>query len=184
MAVVADTGTTAACSNVRRAGFRTSLSARRRCVLGKGTFGDAEHLVTDLELGDIRADLDHRPGDVLTEYGILRPTEPEAEYSHQVRLAPHEVRGAAIDPGCTHLHEHVARSEGRLLDARRDEGLPAARRRLAESLSRVPPSAGVSIVHSTDQRLASIMCLATAMPGGHRVLSLDVEMMIRISIPT
>ena len=78
-------------------------------VLGEGTVGDAEHLVTDFELGDVGPDLNDRPGDVLAGNGLLRTTEPEAEYPQQVRLAPHEVRGAPVDAGGTDLHEHFVR---------------------------------------------------------------------------
>ena len=111
MAVVAETGTTAACSNVRLAGLRASLSARAHRVLGEGAVRDAEHLVTDLELGHVGADPTTVPATSRPGTGFFGPRNPKPMTRIRYGSPRHEVRGAPVDPGCAHLHEHFVRRD-------------------------------------------------------------------------
>jgi hypothetical protein len=72
-------------------------------VLGERAATDAEHLVAGLEPGHVGADRNDRAGHVQSGDWVLRTTQAKAHDPHQVRLARHDVPGAAIHPGGTHL---------------------------------------------------------------------------------
>ena len=116
MAVVADIGTAAACSNVRFDGLRASLSSRAAAYSAKCAAADAEHLVADREPGHLRADRHDRAGDGQTGHAVLRCTEAEAHDAHQVRAAGHRVPRATVEPRRVHSHEHLVGLDLGLVD--------------------------------------------------------------------
>jgi hypothetical protein len=75
-------------------------------VLGEGARAEAVHLVADGEPGHRGADGGHRAGEVAPGHGIPRPAESERE-AQQVRLAGHQVPGAAVDAGRVHPDQHL-----------------------------------------------------------------------------
>ena len=105
-AVAADTGTTAAWAKDRVAGLGAISGLLGHGVLGEGAGGDAEDLVPDREPRDRGSRLDDDAGNVAAGNGVLRTGQAHGE-SHGVWLAGEQVLGAPVEPGGTHLHQHL-----------------------------------------------------------------------------
>ena len=97
-AVVADTPTAAACSNVRLAGFATNWSSLARRVLGEGAGAPAEHLVARAKALDVLADRFDRARDVRPRDRVLRLAQPGG-HAHDEGRAGHEDPVADMDRG-------------------------------------------------------------------------------------
>ena len=80
-------------------------------VLGERSGRDAVHLITRAEPGHAGTGLDHGAGDVTTGHRVLRPAKSDGE-PHGVRLAGHQVLGAAVEPGGMDTDEHLVVADG------------------------------------------------------------------------
>ena len=107
-AVSAEIGTAAACSNVRFAGFRASLSAPRRHVLGeRAAFRDAEDFVARFELRNVCANGFDDAGDAPARVECLRPPKPETCKPNRIGQAGHHMPRASINARRAHPHENL-----------------------------------------------------------------------------
>ena len=118
-AVSPEMGTAAACSKVRFAGLRASLSARRGAYSAKEPSADAEHLVARLRSRSRRRRPPRRvPARLRPGIGVLRPAQPEAGEADRVGQAGHDVPGAPVHAGRVHPHQHLVVADRRPVDLR------------------------------------------------------------------
>ena len=103
----AATGTAAACSNVRLAGFSTTArSSRTHTYSAKAPVSPAEHLVTRSKLRDVLADRFHRSGKVGSHPRLLRPEEPHLRAADP-RCAGHAVPVHWVHRGRANPYQHL-----------------------------------------------------------------------------
>ena len=99
---------------VGRLGHNLVLSGEG--IFGEGAGGNAEHLITRLQLGHALTDRLDAPRDIAARDADLGRAEPVAHRAHQVRLAGHEVPHARVEAGGDDPYEHFAITDDRLVD--------------------------------------------------------------------
>ena len=97
-------------------GLANQFVLSRSGVFGERTPGDAEHLVTDLEPGDIGTDRSDRARHVQPRDVVLRPPKPEAQDPHQIWLPPHQMTCAPVHASRAHVHKDLVGCHNGLLD--------------------------------------------------------------------
>jgi hypothetical protein len=109
--VQAETGTAAACSKVRLAGFRREPVSRRERVFREGSAAQgvaaAEDVIARPDLRHVAADRLDSSGEVNAPDVSLGCRKPQAHEAHQVGQAGREVPHAGIDPSRVDAHEHI-----------------------------------------------------------------------------
>jgi hypothetical protein len=88
----------------------------RKSVFGERAAAGAEHLITRLEAGHVRADRLHDPRHVESSYRVLRGHESVAGDPDRVGQTRHHMPDTLVDAGRLHPHEHVLVSDHRLVD--------------------------------------------------------------------
>ncbi len=114
-AVVAETPRAAACSNVRLAGLGDEVVRWSTHVLGEGACRPAEDLVARSELGHILADRLDGARDIGPRDPVLRPARAGRE-AQEVGQAPDEDPVPDVDRCRVDAHQHLAITDGRLVD--------------------------------------------------------------------